>query len=83
MSVANRVRPDIHQMSTVFSTKVKEHNDNDWKILVWMIKYLNDTNKNYPTLSSDDLKLIKWCVDASFAVSPDFKSHAGAIMNMG
>ena len=48
-----------------------------------MIKYLNDTNKNYPTLSSDDLKLIKWCVDASFAVRPDFKSHAGAIMNMG
>ncbi|CAJ1948707.1 unnamed protein product [Cylindrotheca closterium] len=35
------------------------------------------------TLSADDLRVIKWYVDASFAVHPDFKSHTGAVMTMG
>ena len=48
-----------------------------------MIKYLNGTNKKYLTLSVDDLKVIKWYVDTSFAVHPDFKSHTGAIVTMG
>ena len=34
-------------------------------------------------MSAYDLKLIKWYVDASSAVHPNFKSHTGAIMNMG
>ena len=34
-------------------------------------------------LSADNLQIIKWYVDASFAVHPDFKSHTGAIMTMG
>jgi hypothetical protein len=29
-------------------------------------------------LSAGDLRCIKWCVDASFAVHPDCKSYAGA-----
>ena len=35
------------------------------------------------TLSADDLHVIKWYVDASFAVHADFKSHTGAVMTMG
>ena len=53
------------------------------KKLVRMIKYLNGTNKKYLTLNSDDLKVVKWYVDASLAVCPDFKSHTGAIVTMG
>ena len=53
------------------------------KKLVRMIKYLNGKNKKYLTLNADDLKVVKWYVDASFAVRPDFKSHTGAIMTMG
>ena len=48
-----------------------------------MIKYFNGTQNKYLTPSDDDLKWIKWYVDASFAVHPDFKSHTGVIMNMG
>ena len=54
MFVANRVRPDIHQMIVVLSPRVKEPNDTDWQKLVRMIKYLNGTNKKYLTLSADD-----------------------------
>ena len=35
------------------------------------------------TLSADDLCVIKWYADASFAVHPDFKRHTGAVMTMG
>ena len=48
-----------------------------------MINYLNGGNKNYLTLSADDLKVIKWYVDASFEVLPDFNSHTGVILTMG
>jgi hypothetical protein len=32
-------------------------------------------------LSAGNLHCIKWCVDASFAVHPDYKSHTGATMS--
>jgi len=47
------------------------------------MKYLNGSKRKHLTLSADNLKIIKWYVDASFAVHPDFKSHTGAVMTMG
>ena len=47
-----------------------------------MIKYLNGTKKNYPTLSDDYLKVLKWYVGEKIVVYPDFKSHNGAIDTM-
>ena len=47
------------------------------------MRYLNGTKTYHLTLSADDLHVIKWFVDASFAVHPDFRSHTGAIMMMG
>jgi hypothetical protein len=34
-------------------------------------------------LSADDLQVIKWYVDASFAVHPDFRSHTGGVATFG
>ena len=48
-----------------------------------MINYLNGTNKNYPTMSDNYLKVIKWYVEAIFAVRSNFKSYTGVIMTMG
>ena len=48
-----------------------------------MMKYLHSTQGWHLTLKADDLKIIKWYVDASFAVHPDFRSHTGGIMTMG
>ena len=47
-----------------------------------MIKYYNGTNKKCLTLSADYFKVIKWCVDAIFAVHPYFKSHNIYIVTM-
>jgi hypothetical protein len=44
------------------------------------MKYLNGTKKKR-FLSAGNLRCIKWYMDASFAVHPDFKSHTGATMS--
>ena len=80
--MAKRERPYIHQTSDMLSKRVKEPNVNDWKILVRMIKYLNETKKKYPNLSANYLKVIQRYLDAGFAVHPDLYSHTKAIMNM-
>ena len=48
------------------------------------MKYLNGIrNKVLIIHTKDGINIIKWYVDASFAVHPDFKSHAGASMFFG
>eukprot|EP00980_Cylindrotheca_fusiformis_P011346 scaffold2624_cov154-Cylindrotheca_fusiformis.AAC.1 len=52
--------------------------------LVRLMRYLNGTRKKHLTLSTiDDLRVVKWYIDASFAVHPDFRSHTGAVMTWG
>ena len=34
-------------------------------------------------LGADNLRVVKWFVDASFAVHPDYRSHTGAVMTFG
>ena len=48
-----------------------------------MMKYLNGTKEKVLRIKADDIHIIKWYVDAAFAVHPDFKSHTGAVMTMG
>ena len=78
-----RARPDIHTAIAVLCTRVKEPNENDWKKLVDVMLYLNGTRNDKLILSADDLHIIKWWVDASFAVHPDFRSHTGGGMSLG
>ena len=47
------------------------------------MKYLNGTQDKQLILKIDNISIIKWYVDASFAVHDDFKSHISAIMTMG
>ena len=58
-------------------------NESDWKKLIRLLKYLNGTKEKKLILCADNLNVIKWYIDASFAVHPDFKSHTGAVMTMG
>jgi len=78
-----RARPDLHTAIATLCTRVKSPNQDDWAKLLRLLKYCNGTRNDELTLSSDDLHVIKWYVDAAFAVHPDFKSHTGAIMTYG
>ena len=81
--LCKRARPDIQQPISLLCTRVKDPNESDWNKLVRMMKYLNGTRDKRLTLKADSLKVIKWYVDASFAVHPDFKSHTGGTMTFG
>ena len=81
--LAKRGRPDIQTTNAYLSTKVHRPTTNDWNKLLRLLQYLDTTKDLILSLSADNLNIIKWYVDASFAVHPDYKSHTGAVMTMG
>jgi hypothetical protein len=48
-----------------------------------VVHYLKSTMNDVLTLKADGTRIIKWHVDASFAVHDDFKSHTGGVMTLG
>jgi hypothetical protein len=47
------------------------------------MKYLRGSINMPLTLEADSMHIVKWWVDASFAVHPDMKSHTGGVMSLG
>jgi hypothetical protein len=80
---SKRARADIHTAIAALCTRVKNPNEHEWNKLVRLMKYLNGTQGDKLILSADNLHVIKWYVDAAFAVHPDFKSHTGGGMTFG
>ena len=78
--ISKRARPDIQLAVAVLCTRVQQLNKNDWDKLIRLLKFLNGTRNKRLRITADNLSVIKWYVDASFAVHPDYKSHTGATM---
>jgi len=81
--LTKRARPDIGPAVAYCTTRVREPNEDDWKKIVRMMRFLNQTKKDRLTLRADGSGIMHWHVDASFAVHPDFKSHTGGTYTMG
>jgi len=81
--LGKRARPDIQPTIAVLCSRVKEPRVGDWEKLRRLMEYLNNTRTDVLTLSADDIRVLKWYVDASFAVHPDFKSHTGGVLMVG
>jgi hypothetical protein len=81
--LCKHARPDIQMAVAFLCTRVKGPDNDDYKKLGRVIKYLRGS-KNMPlTLEGDNAFVIKWWVDASFAVHPDMKSHTSGAMSLG
>ena len=70
-------------MHIFLCTRVREPDEDDWKKLERLLAYLNGTRELSLTLNTTENDDIKWWVDSSYAVHPDFKSHTGIAMTMG
>jgi hypothetical protein len=81
--LAKRARPDIQTVVAFLTTRVKRPDKDDYKKLARVIKYLRGSPDLALTLEGDDAHVIKWWVDASFAVQTDMKSHTGGTMSLG
>jgi Reverse transcriptase (RNA-dependent DNA polymerase) len=81
--LSKRTRPDLQTPVSFLTTRVKCPDVDDWKKLGRCLRFLRDTKNDPHTLEADGSGVIRWWVDASFAVHPDMKSHTGAAMSMG
>ena len=78
-----RARPDILTAVAFLCTRVQSCTEQDWQKLVRMFKFLKKTQEDVLTLSADNLSVLNWYWDASFAVHQDYKSHTGGALTMG
>jgi hypothetical protein len=81
--LCKRARPDIQMAVAFLTTRVKQPDVDDYKKLGRVMKYLHRTTKMPFTLEADSNQLVKWWIDASFAVHPDMKGHTSGVMSMG
>jgi hypothetical protein len=81
--LCKRARPDIQTPISFLCTRVAKPDVDDYKKLRRVVGYLRGSKKMCLTLEADDLQVIKWWIDASFAVHNDMRSHTGGTMSMG
>lgn len=81
--LCKRARPDFQLVVAFLSTRVKEPDQDDWKKLRRMVQYLRKSCHLCLTLEAEDIHVVKWWVDAAFAVHPDMKSQTGGAMSLG
>ena len=83
--LTKRARPDLQPTVPFLCTRVQAPDVDDWKKLLRMLKYLQQTKDLELTLEAaqGEVILCKWYPDAAFAVHHDFKSHTGAILTLG
>ena len=61
----------------------KAPDTDDYKKLARVICYLQATADMPLTLEAENLQIVKWWMDASFAVHSDMKSHTGGVLLLG
>jgi hypothetical protein len=81
--LCKRARPDVQPATAFLCTRVKLPDVDDYKKLTRTMKYLRGTLHMPLILEANDMSLVKWSVDASFAVHPDMRSHTGGAMTLG
>jgi hypothetical protein len=81
--LCKRARPDVQTAIAFLCTRVQSPGIDDYKKLRRVVCYLRDTKELCLTLEADNLQMIKWWVDASFAVHQDMRSHTGGVMSLG
>jgi len=78
-----RARPDTCMSVAFLTTRVQEPDKDDWKKLRHLMKYLRGTRDLPLTLSANGSGVLKWWVDASFAVHPNMRGQMGGGLSMG
>ena len=67
----------------LLSAWVRAPDVNDWKELKHLMEYLRSSCKLPLILSADNSGLLKWYMDASFAVHPNMQGNIGGGLTLG
>jgi hypothetical protein len=78
-----RARPDTCTSIAFLTTRVRAPDKDDWKKLIHLMRYIRGTRRLPLILSANGSGILKWWVDASFAVHPNLRGHSGGGLSMG
>jgi hypothetical protein len=78
-----RARPDTCTTIVFLTTRVREPNKDEWTKLVPLMIYIRGTRTMPLILSANGSGILKWWVDASFAVHPNMHGHSGGGLSLG
>ena len=81
--LSQRGRPDIRTAIAFLCSRLRNPDMDDYKKLIRMIQYLRGTKGMILTLRANDDGMIRWWIDASYAVHADMKGHTGAALSLG
>jgi hypothetical protein len=71
LHATKRARPDTCTAIAFLTTRVCEPDKDDWTKLVYLMRYIRGTRAMPLILSANGSGILKWWVDASFAVHPN------------
>jgi hypothetical protein len=81
--MVKRARPDASVSIAFLTTRVHSPDFEDWRKLGHLIEYLRGTVDLPLVLGSRSRGILKWYVDALFAVHPNMRGHTGGGVSMG
>ena len=81
--LCKRAHPNVQTATAFLCTRVKATDVDDYKKLGRVMCYLWATDDMVLTLECNNMSIIKWWVDTSFAVHLDMKSHTGTVITLG
>ena len=81
--LSQRGRPDIRTAIAFLCGRLRDPDEDDYKKLARMIQYLHGSKEMVLTLRASEEGIIRWWIDASYAVHEDMKGHTGATLSLG
>ena len=81
--LVKRARPDASVSIAFLTTRVRSPDVDDWRKLGHLIEYLRSTIDLPLKLAGDNSGVLKWYVDASFAIHSNMRGHTGGGLTMG
>jgi hypothetical protein len=76
-------RPEIQTAVVFLCTRTQATDADDYNKLARVVHYLRWYPKLALTLEADDIWVVKWLIDASFAVHADMQSHTSGCGSLG
>jgi hypothetical protein len=78
-----QARPDTGTAILFLMTRVQESNEENWKKLEHLIKYLRGTQDLVLTLGARGDSVLRWWIYGSHGVHPNMRGHTGGGLSMG
>jgi hypothetical protein len=78
-----RARSDTCTAIAFLTTRVRSPDKDNWKKVVHLMRYIRGTRTMPLILSDNGSGILKWWVDASFAVHPNMRGHSGGGLSLG